>query len=95
MAWSRPPYKSLANLTAVVLVTFSVYGCGKPPTLVQKYFLEYPSPAVAASARIDEGVKVEVFSVAQAFNSTAMVYRPNPYKVTLIPTTAGASTPAT
>ena len=70
----------LANLTAMVLLTFSVYGCGKPPTLVQKYLLEYPSPAVPASARIDEGVKVEVFSVAQAFNSTAMVYRPNPYK---------------
>ena len=55
-------------------------GCGKPPTLVQKYILEYPSPAVAGSAKIDEGIKVEVFSVAQAYNSTAMVYRPTPYK---------------
>jgi cholesterol transport system auxiliary component len=55
-------------------------GCGKPPTLVQKYVWEYPPPAPRASQSLDEGIKVEQFAVAQAFNSTAMVYRPHPYK---------------
>lgn len=76
----RPAPAGAGHLMAGVLLVLLFCGCGKPPTLVQKYLLEYPSPAVAASARIDEGIKVEVFSVAQAYNSTAMVYRPTPYK---------------
>lgn len=62
------------------LLFFFLAGCGKPPTLVHRYILEYPSPAVPGSAKIGEAIKVEVFSVAQAYNSPAMVYQPNPYK---------------
>jgi cholesterol transport system auxiliary component len=47
---------------------------------MQKYVLEYPSPPAGGQARIDEVLKVETFSVAQAYNSTAMVYRPTPFK---------------
>ena len=48
--------------------------------LVHKYLLDYPSPVVRASQPLDESLKVETFSVAQAFNSTAMVYQANPYR---------------
>jgi ABC-type uncharacterized transport system auxiliary subunit len=53
-------------------------GCGKPPALVHNYLLEYPAPVLRASAPLDESLKVERFAVAQAFNTTAMVYRPDP-----------------
>ncbi len=76
----RPVVHGAGHLMAWGLLLLLFCGCGKPPTLVQKYILEYPSPAVAGSTKIDEGIKVEVFSVAQAYNSTAMVYRPTPYK---------------
>jgi len=62
------------------LLLFLLAGCGKPPTLVHRYILEYPSPAVPGSAKIGEAIKVELFSVAQAYNSPAMVYQTNPYK---------------
>ncbi|MEW6658322.1 MAG: ABC-type transport auxiliary lipoprotein family protein [Thermodesulfobacteriota bacterium] len=69
----------LTGLWAFSLLFFLV-GCGKPPTLVQKYLLEYPSPVIAASPKIGEVVKVDLFSVAQAYNSPAMIYQPGPFK---------------
>lgn len=74
------PAPALLHLLALGLLIASVWGCGKPPTLVQKYILEYPSPPITSQARIDEVLKVETFSVAQAYNSTAMVYQPTPFK---------------
>ena len=68
------------NSHAIFLLLFFLAGCGKPPVLVHRYTLEYPSPAVPGSAKIGEAIKVELFSVAQAYNSPAMVYQPNPYK---------------
>ncbi len=56
-----------------------IWGCGGPPAMVNKYMFEYPSPVFKVKAPVDESLKVELFSVAQAYNSTAMVYRPNPY----------------
>jgi ABC-type uncharacterized transport system auxiliary subunit len=66
----------VALLTVILLLT----GCGKPPMLVQKYIFEYSSPVPRASLPLEEGLKVEQFSVAQAYNSTAMIYQANPYK---------------
>jgi ABC-type uncharacterized transport system auxiliary subunit len=65
----------LALLLAAVLG-----GCGKPPMLVSQYILEYPAPVTGGKAKIPEALKVEPFSVAQAFNTNAMVYQPQPYK---------------
>jgi ABC-type uncharacterized transport system auxiliary subunit len=47
--------------------------------LVQKYLLDYPAPVVKV-APLTDNLKVETFAVAQAFNTTAMVYRTSPYK---------------
>ena len=65
----------LLTLLALLLV-----GCGKPPMLVHRYILEYPAPVVGRKNKIPEALKVGQFSVAQAFNTNAMVYQPQPFK---------------
>lgn len=56
-------------------------GCGKPPMLVRRYILEYPAPPVLApQAKIPAALRVKQFSVAQAFNTDAMVYQPQPFR---------------
>jgi cholesterol transport system auxiliary component len=46
---------------------------------VKHYVLEYPLPWVEGIQRFDQLLKVERFSVSPTFNSTAMVYRENPF----------------
>jgi cholesterol transport system auxiliary component len=65
----------------VFLLPFAL-GCslgGKPTYLVKHYVLEYPLPWVEGIQRFDQLLKVERFSVSPTFNSTAMVYRENPF----------------
>jgi len=69
----------LLALLAALLVAF-LSGCGKPPMLVNQYILEYPAPVTGGKAKIPAEVKVELFSVAQTFNTHAMVYQPQPYQ---------------
>jgi len=68
----------LLALLAALLV--ACLGCGKPPMLVNQYLLEYPAPVTGGKAKIAAAVKVELFSVAQAFNTNAMVYQPQPFQ---------------
>jgi len=68
----------LALLAALLVACLG--GCGKPPMLVNQYILEYPAPLVGGKAKIPAAVKVELFSVAQAFNTNAMVYQPQPFQ---------------
>jgi ABC-type uncharacterized transport system auxiliary subunit len=65
---------------AVFFLLFFLAGCGKPPTLVQKYILEYQPPVVAGAPKVGEVLKVELFEVSQVYNSPSMVYQPKPYK---------------
>jgi ABC-type uncharacterized transport system auxiliary subunit len=65
---------------AFFLLLLVLAGCGKPPNLVQRYILDYPSPAVSGSGQIGEVIKVQLFEVAQVYNSPAMIYQPHPYK---------------
>jgi ABC-type uncharacterized transport system auxiliary subunit len=74
---ARPSW--LLSLLAALLVSL-VSGCGKPPMLVNQYILEYPAPSPGGRGKIPEAVKVELFSVAQAFNTNAMVYQPQPFQ---------------
>jgi len=55
-------------------------GCGKPPALVHKYVLDYASPILPAQSPVPETLKVDLFAVAQAINTSDMVYRPSPYQ---------------
>jgi ABC-type uncharacterized transport system auxiliary subunit len=77
-----PQDAMLPRLTTVCLLIILLLwcGCGKSPMLVQKYLLEYPAPVVQKAAPLGDSLKVEHFAVAQAFNTTAMVYRTSPYK---------------
>jgi ABC-type uncharacterized transport system auxiliary subunit len=67
-------------LLLLILLAPLLFGCGKPPMLINQYILEYPAPIVARKAKIPAAIKVELFSVAQAFNSNAMVYQHQPFK---------------
>jgi uncharacterized lipoprotein YmbA len=82
MTKTAPKNYALLNFAPAAVVLLSallLWGCGSPPVLVHKYMLEYPSPAVRTAAPLPDAVKVEKFSVAQAYNTTAMVYKNNPY----------------
>ena len=68
----------LALLAALLVACLG--GCGKPPVLVNQYILEYPAPVVGRKGKIPAAVKVELFSVAQTFNTHAMVYQPQPFQ---------------
>jgi cholesterol transport system auxiliary component len=66
----------------VVFVLPFALGCslgGKPAYSVKHYVLEYPSLQMEGIQRFNELLKVERFSVSPTFNSTAMVYRENPF----------------
>ena len=79
----RPGRLTIRPWLPTLLVAFLVAclgGCGKPPMLVNQYILEYPAPVVGGRAKIPADVKVELFSVAQTFNTNAMVYQPQPYQ---------------
>ncbi len=52
--------------------------CGQRPPLIRQFIIEYAPPATPALAKIDETMEIDEFDVAQAFNTTAMVYRPSP-----------------
>ena len=67
------------SLLAALLVA-SLSGCGKPPMLVNQFILEYPAPVAGGKAKLPAALKVDLFSVAQAFNANAMVYQPRPFQ---------------
>jgi len=67
----------------IVTISFSA-GCLKrsgPSTIVEKYTFEYPSPDFTGTAQTGQTIKIERFSVARAYNSQAMVFRPAPYQL--------------
>jgi ABC-type uncharacterized transport system auxiliary subunit len=80
----RPPrFFQLIRIFFLGLLSLSIsllVGCGKPPMLVQQYILEYPAPGLGQNVKIPASIKVEQFSVAQAFNTNAMVFQPQPFK---------------
>ncbi|MDD3579643.1 MAG: ABC-type transport auxiliary lipoprotein family protein [Desulfobacca sp.] len=57
-----------------------VSGCGKPPVLIKRYIFDYPAPAATGRPALNAGLKVEQLAVAQAYNTTAMVYQAEPFK---------------
>lgn len=73
---------SLAGSAA--LLSLSLPGCigrGAPAPMIEHYTFEYPSPPFANLSRLEQTIKVERFSVAKAFNTVSMVYRPEPFKL--------------
>jgi len=64
----------------VLLAAAVLAGCGKPPNLINRYVLDYPTPAVGRLSPLDAGIKVELFAVDESINRPDMVYKVNPYK---------------
>jgi ABC-type uncharacterized transport system auxiliary subunit len=60
-----------------LLVLSSIWSCGsaKSTYVVRQYLLEYSPPVPAGLSRSGEVIRVEMFSTAQAYGSTAMLYR--------------------
>lgn len=66
--------------TSALLLALLLSGCGQTPPLIHQYVFEYAPLLSPASAKIAEAIKVKRFAVAQAFDTTAMVYRPEPLR---------------
>jgi len=74
------PKSAFRKAGAILIILMLGCGCGQPPMLVQRYMLEYPPPLMPKTTPLNDSLKVEQFAVAQAFNTTAMVYRTSPHK---------------
>lgn len=74
----RPSVTLMAALSLVVIVILS--SCGKPPTLINRYVLEYPPPVLAKLRPLETSVQVKLFAVDQAIDRSEMVYKINPYR---------------
>ncbi len=69
------------NLALLMLSMVLITGCSlgaKSSYKVNQYTLEYTCPFSKELTSINELVKVEQFSVAQTFNTSAMIYREGP-----------------
>jgi ABC-type uncharacterized transport system auxiliary subunit len=74
----------LSVAISIVLLSCFLTGCigrGKASPMVELYTLEYPSPIFVNLSRLEQTVKVERFSVAKAFNTVSMVFRPEEFKL--------------
>jgi ABC-type uncharacterized transport system auxiliary subunit len=52
----------------------------KAPYVIERFTFDYPSPTLSGLAPVDEFIRIERFSVAQTFNTTAMVFKPQLYR---------------
>jgi ABC-type uncharacterized transport system auxiliary subunit len=53
----------------------------RPARYVEHYSLEYPSPEISGLAFMEESLILDRFQEARAFNTSAMIYRPEPFKL--------------
>jgi ABC-type uncharacterized transport system auxiliary subunit len=72
------PKAPAALAAAALLLALVLAGCGQPPPLIRQYVFEYAPPVAPAQVKLDDAIRVKQFAVDQTFNTTAMVYRPQP-----------------
>jgi ABC-type uncharacterized transport system auxiliary subunit len=68
----------------LMVLLFLVAGCfarSKPQYLVEQYTIEYPSPVIQGLSGLPAPVRVDRFLVGHTYNSRAMMYKSDPYKV--------------
>jgi ABC-type uncharacterized transport system auxiliary subunit len=73
------PWTGWGAALAALALALLFAGCGHPPMLVHQYLLEYPAPPLKGSP-LPASLKVERFAVAQAFNTTSMIYQPRAFE---------------
>jgi ABC-type uncharacterized transport system auxiliary subunit len=74
--------KFLSGLVFILLMMILASGCNlgsKTTYQVRQYTLEYPPPVLREIAQINELMKVEKFSAAQAFDTSSIIYRDGPH----------------
>jgi ABC-type uncharacterized transport system auxiliary subunit len=77
-------WRAWANWGLVLMCILFVAGCfsrSKPPYLVDQYTLEYQPPAVAGLPLPSGSIKIERFSVAQTYNTRAMLLKQDAYRI--------------
>ncbi|HVN96834.1 MAG TPA: ABC-type transport auxiliary lipoprotein family protein [Syntrophorhabdaceae bacterium] len=79
----RHTRKLSSNVCLFLIIALSFTGClgrTKVPYSVDRYTLDYERPVIGGLTSVNEFIRVDRFSVAQSFNSTAMVYKPSQYR---------------
>jgi ABC-type uncharacterized transport system auxiliary subunit len=73
----------LSSVLVALLTLLSLWGCGsaKSTYIVRQYLPDYTSPVPAGLPKTDAVLRVEMFSTAQAYASTAMFFRPSPFEL--------------
>ncbi len=78
----KPVFLFLAGWLVFCLTLFA--GClnlQRPAPYVEQYNLEYSPPEVSGLAFIEASLTLDRFHGARAFNTSAMIYRPEPFKL--------------
>jgi ABC-type uncharacterized transport system auxiliary subunit len=70
-----------ALIGALVLAVSGCGGIRGRTQVLWKYTLDYPPPAVQALKPVSDSLRVNLFTVVQSYNTTAMVYQPAPFKL--------------
>jgi ABC-type uncharacterized transport system auxiliary subunit len=73
----------LLVLLIALLALSSIWSCGSAKSAyeVKQYLLDYSPPVPAVLPKAGEVIRVEMFSTAQAYGSTAMFYRPSAFEL--------------
>jgi len=81
---SRETPRGLRAGCILLIWILGIAGCassGKPNYDTVKYLLSYSPPAWEQMEQIDASVKVNRFSIAVAYNTTSMIFRPDEYSI--------------
>jgi ABC-type uncharacterized transport system auxiliary subunit len=82
MKWGK--LQGTMKWVLVLLCICIMSGCfsrNKAPYLVEQYTVDYPPPSAAGLSALDTSIGIARFSVAHSFNTRAMVYKQDPYRV--------------
>ena len=67
--------RSKGLFISVLILVMAGCTSAQAPVRTQYYMLDYTSPAIKDTVRLDASLKVERFSVAQFYNSESMMFR--------------------
>ena len=78
----RPFFLFLSGgLVSCLILLTGCLNLQRPARYVEQYTLEYPPPEISGLALIETSVSLSRFQEARAFHTSAMIYRPEPFKL--------------